>query len=175
VAVALERSGDARGHGRSDAAIRRALGDASPITRRPDGKPQVHGSGREVSVAHAGSLTLAVAGVAPLGCDLEPVAHRSEKAWLGLLGPGRWDLAQFAAQSAGEDLDTAATRVWAAGECLKKAGAATGAPLVLASSAPDGWVVLQSGDMLSATYAGPVRGFEGGLVLSVLAGSTSAS
>ena len=86
--------------------------------------------------------------------ELPPVAHRARAA----------------------DDDTAATRVWAAGECLKKAGATLNAPLVLSPSpakAPDGWVLLSSGRLTSATFVGPVRGVEGKLALAIVLSSKS--
>jgi acyl-CoA thioesterase FadM len=54
------------------------------------------------------------------GCDIEPIAPRSEQQWTGLLGEHRLPaLRELAA--AGDPLDEAATRIWCAIECAKKA------------------------------------------------------
>jgi enediyne polyketide synthase len=156
---------------RSDATMQAALDSPWPIRRRPDGKPEAAG-GRAVSASHAGTLTLAVAGSGPLGCDIEPVVARTAALWLDLLGAERFRLAELLAAEVGEDFDTAATRVWAAGECLKKVGAMVGAPLVLDASKPDGWVVLSSGHWSIATCVPPVRDADGAvpMAVAVLAG-----
>ena len=129
-------------NGGSEAALQQLLGDHVRVHHRPDGKPEV-GGGLNVSTAHAGELTLAVAG-SP-GCDLELVAARP---WRDLLAQERFALAEQLA----EDFDTAATRVWTAMECLKKAGVPGDAPLVLNATKPDGWIMLSSGSRTIATY-----------------------
>ena len=62
----------------------------------------------------------------------------------------------------------AATRVWAAAECLKKAAAMVDVPLTLRFATADGWVVLAAGSFLIATFVASVRGMEERLVLAVL-------
>src|SRR5207244_12452687 len=93
---------------RSDQAIRRALGEGVAITRRPDGKPDAPGDW-QVSVAHAGDLTLAVAGPGPLGCDLEPVTPRPGLVWRDLLGQERPALARVITEHNDEDGVSAAS------------------------------------------------------------------
>lgn len=136
---------------RSDATVRKLVGETATTSRRPDGRKELL-NGRAVSIAHAGAFTLAVSGFGPLGCDLEPVAARSAVEWRDLLGPERYRLAEIISQQADEDLDVSATRVWSAGESLKKAGALPLAPLTLFGSPQEGWVVLQSGSLKSMTY-----------------------
>jgi enediyne polyketide synthase len=144
--------------------VRVALGPEldAPLHHRPDGRPE-----GQVSRSHAGDLVLEVQGEGRIGCDLEPVAARSEEAWRDLLGE-RVALAGLIARATGEDRDAAATRVWTAVEALKKAGAAHGAPLLLESGAADGWVLLRSGGMRIGTYLGPVRELAGPAALAVL-------
>ncbi len=170
--VVVEQNGGDR-RTRSDGAIQRALGAPTPVWRRPDGGPEVAGD-RAVSAAHAGELTLAVAGAGPVGCDVEPVVARPPSAWHDLLGPERFALAGVIAKANGEGLEAAATRVWAAGECLKKAGAMVDAPLVLASSGPDGWVKLAAGPLVIVTFVAAVRGAGNPLALAVLVGNGDA-
>src|SRR5262249_15578137 len=59
---------------RSTRAIERALG-ANGIIRRAGGKPEAC-DGRNISASHCGDLTMAVAGRATVGCDLEHVTSR---------------------------------------------------------------------------------------------------
>ena len=150
-------------------AMQRALGTAVAITRRPDGKPEA-GDGSAVSAAHAGDLTLAVAGEAPLGCDLEPVISRPAPQWSDLLGTDRFALAKLLADENAEDPDAAATRVWAAAECLKKVGAPVSTPLLLEAVQSDHWVLLKGGAGIVATLVARVRGLQHSLVLAVLVG-----
>jgi enediyne polyketide synthase len=167
ISFALVRDAQAERRARSDKAIRLALGEEVAILRRADGKPEAAGS-RAVSAAHAGDLTLAVAGSSPLGCDIEQVVSRPASVWLDLLGGNRYELAGFIARTANEDEAVAATRVWAASECLKKVGAAMDAPLLLNASTTDGWLLLASGNFLIATYPAQIKSHEAKVMIAVL-------
>jgi enediyne polyketide synthase len=134
----------------SDAAIQRALGKPARVWRRPDGRPVTCGPGG-ISTAHQQTLTLAIAGKGQVACDLETVTERSDSAWLGLLGKERLELAARIARVRPEALGAAATRLWTAFECLRKAGLPPEAPLVLEATTEDGWVVLRSGMLLIAS------------------------
>jgi len=164
----------------SDATVETLLGTRVQVHRRPDGKPEVAG-GPAVSLAHSGDLMLAVAGDpgGPLGCDLETVEERSDDLWTDLLGADRLRLAREIATRTGGDSQGAATRVWAAVECLKKAGAMTGTPLTLMESddtakegngdaTTDGWLLLSAGELVIGTLVTPVEGQERPLTLAVL-------
>ncbi len=173
VSVALERNAGMERHAQSTRAIQLALGEKATVVRRSDGKPEVAG-GSAVSAAHVGDLTLAIAGQAPLGCDIEQVLERPAHVWLELLGENRATLAQIIARQAHDDAEAAATRVWAASECLKKAGAVFDAPLLFVSARADGWVVLSSGLLMIATYVAQVRQHQSRLVIAVLVESRHA-
>ncbi len=151
--------------------LRHLLGSGITVHRRPDGKPEAGPAGPSVSVSHAGEVMLAVAGLhgGIVGCDVEPVRARGEALWRDLLGPQRFRLAELLAGESGEAADSAATRVWAAAECLTKAGGLHGAPLVLGERTADGWQLLRSGDRVIGTYAAPVRELGGPEALAVLA------
>ncbi|WP_169978941.1 type I polyketide synthase [Tautonia rosea] len=168
-AIRLERGPVGTGRSaRSRSAMLSALGREAPVHHRPDGRPEIPGSSTWILSSHAGELTLAVAGPGPIGCDAEPVVARPASLWSDLLGPQRFALAGLLSCETSEDFDAAATRVWAAGECLEKAGAMVAAPLVLASSSsPDGWIVLRAGAFQIATFVGRVRGFECPVVFAV--------
>ncbi len=169
VGVVLEANSAPDRQSRSDRAFRQLVGPGVVVHRRPDGKPEVL-EGGEVTAAHAGDLVLAVAGPGPLGCDLEPVVERSPDGWRQLIGGEGVALAQQMAHRDGEDPDAAATRVWAARESLKKAGAGLDAPLVLRSQGADGWCLLESGRMRIATLVAATRERSERLALAVLVG-----
>jgi enediyne polyketide synthase len=99
------------------------------------------------------------------------VLARLPAEWADLLGPERWSLVEVAARETGEDIDAAATRVWAAGECLMKAGASVGAPLTLVTSTSDGWTLFGAGPLIAATVITRIRGAANRLALAVLARS----
>jgi enediyne polyketide synthase len=144
------------------------LGRPVEVTYRPDGRPEVPGTGT-LSAAHGGGLTLCVAGAGPLGCDVEPVEARPAEVWDGLLG-GHADLARLVAAETGEDVNTAATRVWTALECLQKAGRQVTDPLALQPSPRPGWSIFASGGVTVATFVTTVRDRPAPLVFAVLAG-----
>jgi len=173
VAVAIEAAAGEERSVRGRQALERLSGAAVAMAHRPDGKPEAQGFG-SVSLSHAGHLTLAVAGEGTVGCDLEPVAERGAEVWRDLLGPERLALAELIARETGEGEGAAATRVWAAGEALKKAGAAPGSPLLLVAAGADGWVVLSSARLTVATLVSGARGMEAPLALAVLVTSPAA-
>jgi enediyne polyketide synthase len=151
----------------TDQAIQRLFGENFPIHHRPDGKLE-SGTNASVVVAHADNLTLAIAGSPPIGCDLELIVSRPEAVWQGLLGIERIRLAKLIAQETAESLDHAATRVWAAGECLKKAGAIPNGPLNYFTFTPEGWVLLNAGSLSLATLRTNLRGAMNPYILAVL-------
>lgn len=168
--VAAALNGDVEVPGPTDTMIQRAVGTVTSVVRRPDGKPELGGDAIGVSAAHAGALSLTVAGRAPISCDVEPVAHRQSSMWSDLLGIERFRLAGVLAAETSDDLATAATCVWAAHECLKKGGQMLGAPLVLRAVEPDGWILLASGPCTIATFVTRVRAVPSELAIAVLVG-----
>ncbi|MEU7842101.1 SDR family NAD(P)-dependent oxidoreductase [Micromonospora sp. NPDC049114] len=150
-------------------AVGQALGRPVEITYRPDGRPEVAGE-HTVSIAHGAGVTLAVAGTGVLGCDLESVARRSPEEWKGLLGPHA-ELAEQLAGDSGEDADTASTRVWTAVEAMQKAGLPMRGPLVLGGTARPGWVLFAAGGARAASFVTSLRGSDGRVVITVLAGA----
>jgi enediyne polyketide synthase len=167
VAIVLQQDKSQDRKARSDRAIQKAVGMRAAVTRRPDGKPEVRAP-REVSAAHNGDLTIAVAGPKPVGCDLELVAERTPSVWRGLIGDERHELAHLVALRAQEEGDISATRIWSASEALKKAGAMITAPLIFVSSTDDGCVLLSSGSFKILTFATELREREGKFVIAVL-------
>jgi len=148
----------------SDEAIAHLLGPAATIHRRADGKPEVLGT--NISVARAEEWTLTASSDAAVGCDIETVSNRSAESWRTLLGDERFRLAELIARD--EDLDTAATRVWTALECLKKSGAMSSAPLTFDRADAGGWVVLRSGATALATCATSVNDASNRMVVGIL-------
>jgi enediyne polyketide synthase len=148
-------------------AIQTALGQKMEVWKRFNGKPETAGN-HHVSAAHSDVLTLAVASSEPVACDMEPVAERTASVWLDLLGEERAALSKLVARQGKEEYSTSATRVWAASECLKKAGAAVCAPLLLTSCESDGWILLSSDPFAIVTYAARIRHCEQPVVIAFL-------
>ncbi|MEV7008605.1 type I polyketide synthase [Streptosporangium sp. NPDC051022] len=144
----------------------RALGRPVEVRYRADGRPEIDG-GKTVSASHGAGVTLCVAATGTLGCDVEPVAERPADTWEGLLGP-RFRLAELVAMELGGSLDAAATRVWAAVECLQKAGLPTGAPLTWTPERRDAWTVFASGALRIATLVTSLRGVPEPVVFAIL-------
>ncbi|MEU9516010.1 type I polyketide synthase [Micromonospora sp. NPDC048169] len=134
----------------------RAVNRPVNVRYRPDGRPEIDGN-LTLTASHGAGLTLCAVGEGQLGCDVEPVTARTEDDWQGLLGR-HLDLARLIAETCAEPLDVAATRVWSAIECLRKAGASADAPLTLAGTERAGWVTLASGDIRIGALAATVRG-----------------
>ncbi len=150
----------------TELAASRALGGPVVVRYRPDGKPEVDGGA--VSSSHGAGLTLVVAGPDGLGCDVEAVGPRSDADWDALLGAELRDVRRLVAAEAGEDPDVAATRVWCAVECLRKAGSVA-RTLTVERAGREGWIVLSAGDARIATWATSISGRPDPVVFTVLA------
>ena len=170
--VALERGLREERPANSDAVIQQALGKTARIWRRPDGKPVFLGE-EEISAAHANGFTLAVASADGAACDLEEVTKRSDNTWRDLLGGEKFKLAERIALEQVESLDTAATRLWTALECMKKIGQPVMSPLVLGSNTEDGWTQLRSGLVTISTYVAIIRESSMPLVMAVASKSSA--
>ncbi|HEU4833681.1 MAG TPA: SDR family NAD(P)-dependent oxidoreductase, partial [Pyrinomonadaceae bacterium] len=172
VSISFERNETSDRRDRSTRAIETALGTGCVI-RRADGRPEAC-DGRNVSASHCSDLTMAVASHASVGCDLELVVTRPCEIWRDMLGIERFKLAELISHEAQETLDTAATRVWTAVECLKKAGAGMRAPLVFTSAAPNGWILLASGELKIASGVIKREGVKEDLAIALLTGGEDA-
>ncbi|HWU06615.1 MAG TPA: type I polyketide synthase [Streptomyces sp.] len=148
-------------------AVQRALGESTEVRYRPDGRPELV-DGRRLSAAHGLGLTLGVSATRTVACDIEAVGERGPAEWAGLLGEHS-ELAALVAKETGETPDTAATRVWGAVECLRKAGLMAGTPLTLAPRTGDNWVVLHAGGLRIASFVTTLRDAPEPAVLTFLA------
>jgi enediyne polyketide synthase len=171
LSIAFERDGALARSDRSTRTLEKALGYR--IIRRADGKPEGC-NGRDVSASHCGDLTMAVAGRSPVGCDVESVRTRQAETWRDMLGVERFKLADVIGHEAHETLDAAATRVWTSIECLKKAGVGITAPLVFSGVAPNGWVLLASGELRIASCVLRTDGMNEDLAIALLTGGKDA-
>lgn len=171
VELMLQRAGSAERQASSNLAFRNLLGSAISIQRRPDGKPAVlDKASTALSASHHEQLTFVAASPYQIGCDVEPIVSRTPSLWQDLLGMERYQLASFLTAQTGEELDRAATRVWATGECLKKAGAMVDAPLRFSKVKEDGWILLKAGSFVIATYIGTLGRCEEQVVFAVCSG-----
>jgi enediyne polyketide synthase len=142
-------------------------GFPADVYHRPYGRPDIQGSNC-ASFSHSGDLTMLVAGDQLVACDLEP-AEGVTCSWQDLLGPQHYELAKLVSGHSLEEFNIAATRVWSALECLKKAEAGSSAPLSMLPIQEKGWVLLRSGTNLIATFAASVAGRTSPLVAAILA------
>jgi len=141
------------------------------ISHRPYGRPEVNGS-TCASFAHSDDLTMLVAADQLVACDLEAVSGTS-RSWPDLLGPQHHALAKLVSGHSTEEFDTAATRVWSALECLKKAEIGGSAPLSMLPGQEKGWVLFRSGPNLVATFSAGMTGRTASLVVAILAAEQS--
>lgn len=164
IQVAWNQEHDAREQRREDALLGLFCYPVQ-IQHRPDGKPVAvkTASAIDLSIAHTDTLTLAVSNAT---CDIEELSARSDTTWLDLLGPERHYLATTIVHEQQEDFTGIATRIWAAGECLKKAGAFVHAPLVFVKM-NHGQMLLRSGNYLIATWIVSLQKQSGPLVLAI--------
>jgi enediyne polyketide synthase len=152
---------------RSALAAARALGRRVTIRYRPDGRPELEGTAA-ISCAHGRDLTVCVAAPGLVGCDVEAVTARPASVWQGLLGT-HMPLADLIVAETADDLDIAATRVWAAVESLQKAGLPPGAPLVMVPPQRDGWAVFSSAALHIATFVTTLRDHPDPVVFAIFA------
>ena len=172
VSVTFETDPSSNRRDRSTRAIESALGSVGVI-HRADGRPTAR-DGRDVSASHCGDLTMAIAGNATVACDLELVARRSPEIWSDMLGVERFKLAEVISRETHETPDVAATRVWTAIECLKKAGGGMAPPLVFVSAAPNGWLLLASGELKIVSGVVQRDGVKEDLAIALLTGGGDA-
>jgi len=149
-------------------AVERMLDRPVVITHRGDGKAQIADEDIAVSASHGAGVTLAVAGSGRVGCDVEPISERADQDWQGLLAPEQLALAELIQRERGEDQAAAATRVWSAVECLRKAGRTLTGAITLAAGGQAGWVLLQSGAAKIATFVTSVLDQPDPVVFTIL-------
>jgi enediyne polyketide synthase len=137
----------------SQRAIRRAICTPEQVLRCPSGKPEIASSTWQVSASHSGDLLVVVADRELVSCDAEAVIACPRGVWRDLLGANGFALADLIAIQTAVTFDEAATHVWTANECLTKADAAPGSPLVLDSCAEGGVILLSCGARRIATLA----------------------
>jgi enediyne polyketide synthase len=165
----LPGSGDENSRrGQTSIAAGRLLGRPVTVLHRGDGKPEVTGEDVTISASHGAGVTFAVAAGTRLACDVETARSMPDEYWHALLGADLLALSKTIQRTAGDEPAVAATRVWGAVECIRKAGRALAQPLTLAGSAPEGWVVLRSGQASIATFAARLRNQPQLIVFAVL-------
>jgi enediyne polyketide synthase len=149
-------------------AVGRMLDRPTVITHRGDGKPQIADEGITISASHGAGVTLAVAGGECVGCDVERIEERTAEDWQALLTAEQFALAELIRRERGQEPAAAATRVWSAVECLRKAGRTLTGPITLAAGGQAGWVLLQSGAAKIATFVTSVLDQPDPVVFTIL-------
>ncbi|MBT2212758.1 type I polyketide synthase [Actinomadura sp. NEAU-AAG7] len=169
VAVTVEPDPAKRSARRAATALAasRTVGRRVSVGYRPDGRPEI-GADRHLSSSHGAGVTLCAVAGATVGCDVETVAERPAGEWDGLLGRHS-AVARLAAAETGEGAAVSGTRVWAALECLAKAGLPSDAPLNVTTTGRRPWLVLSSGTLEIATLVTRLRDVPAPVVFAVLA------
>ncbi len=173
--VALLRNSIVERPHRSNTVIQQALGNDQEIFRTVDGKPYVTGS-QHVSVAHCGELSLAVASVNTVSCDMERVVEREPDFWRSVLGADHIALVnQLMKQPTAEGFNSSATRVWCVMECLKKAALPINSPITIKSRSNDGWIALETGEHVVGSFIVQLKNSDELFGLAILVGHDYAS
>ena len=153
--------------GRHDAMVRSFGFNSEDVYRRADGKPEIKTGGSSITFSHLPEISMAVLCTGLVGCDLVSVQEREPALWRQMLGQVRYSVAGFLSRSEGDSEDTASSRVWAAMECLKKAGASSGETLLFENRRDD-WITFTAGPFSVATLAVNIQGVPGAVVVGVL-------
>jgi enediyne polyketide synthase len=133
-------------------AASRVLGHPATIGDDSGGSPESTAD-LLMSVSHGAGVTFAVACADRTECDVHVVVDRASAEWHGVLGPDLVGLAKIIGLEHGEDLSVAATRVWRAMECSRKAGRSDASAMALEEPRRDGWVLLATGDAKIASFS----------------------
>ena len=121
------------------------LSEHEQVVKRSDGKPEIIGSSKAISIAHSHELSLMVLKNGVVGCDIEAIEAKHENLWRELLGLNRFAVAQLISRKTSEPIDSAATRIWTVIESVKKLGMSLNNPINLESVDPDGALLLRVG------------------------------
>jgi enediyne polyketide synthase len=99
---------------------------------------------------------------------MEAVEARDPEVWRDLLGEARYMLAQQLSDQMDEALDQSATRVWGAGECLKKLGSQRETPLTLRDVNGSTLAELEAGSASILSFVVKLRGAEVPAVITLI-------
>lgn len=138
---------------------------------RADGKPET-AANTCISRSHSDSVTLFVESKAPVGCDIEVVTSRSECDWRGILGT-RAALAETVVAESRIGFHVAATCIWTAIECIKKAGLASHSPLSFEKYTEDHWLILRCGRAIIACHQVAIQNSASKFIMSILAANAT--
>jgi enediyne polyketide synthase len=94
-----------------DASIPGIQEELGSLTHRPDGRPELKGTYRHVSLAYGDGLVLGVSSDHTLGCDLEAVTVKGTHVWSDVLGPTGEALTRQIRKLTSDNIEVAAARV----------------------------------------------------------------
>jgi len=136
------------------------------IIKRTDGKPIdiPHFITKSKSDRH----TLVIRSDDMVACDIEKVVQKSDNTWSALLGYEKNELIKYVCNVTGEDISSAATRVWCVSECVRKAGLPHDSALVFEHADEKGTVHFGSGEYVILTYKCSIRNDVEPIVFAVL-------
>ncbi|MGD2113608.1 MAG: type I polyketide synthase, partial [Acidobacteriota bacterium] len=165
--VALDLGSDDDGLSDADRVLGEVVGNGTLVRAGADGEG-ARRDGLETAWACAGPLMLAVASRGSVDCDLRPIEKRPAASWEELLDRDRLALAGRIAAEAGDDFDTAATRVWTTTACLDRSGGIREGALGVGARTEDGWLLFSNDHRAVWTVALPVPDLGGRAVFAVL-------
>ncbi|MFC4856984.1 SDR family NAD(P)-dependent oxidoreductase [Actinophytocola glycyrrhizae] len=148
-------------------AASRALDRRAGVRHGTDGRLAIEGG--TVSASHGAGLTVVAVGTGRLACDVEVVTERTEEDWDMLLSARHRSVREQVATEADESAAVAATRIWGALECLRKAGMPSRS-LIFDRVTPEGRVVLADGETRIVTWVTTVNDIPDQVVFTVLSG-----
>ncbi len=165
--IALQRKADRLAGNTGQSTLQFVTREKSKkIRKRTDGKPLAFPGTASVSLSHYGTTTLLTNALTEMSCDIEKISEKPFSHWEKLLQNGRYELAREIATACNEDISSAATRVWCALECLRKAGFSERAPLFPLKS-EDSSIVFESGSQKILTVKWTLKDI-GPAVIAVL-------
>ncbi len=96
------------------------LNNTNTITWLDNGKPEIAGSTKKISISHSRSFLIMTIGSTAQGCDIEFVEPRAEDEWVSLLGENNAKLISEI-KGLSENYNISATRFWCVRESILKA------------------------------------------------------
>jgi enediyne polyketide synthase len=129
-------------------------------------------AGISLSRSHLDSVVLEASAADPVTCDWEPVVHPDRLPDLRRVVP--WaDQADLLRRLTDETDESVLTRMWAARECLWKAGRTAPGPLVVQGAYEQGWVLFRAGTDSIASAVLRIEGEPDPVAVAILARETS--
>lgn len=110
--------------------------------KRIDGKPFLNEQ-EFISKSGSGTVQSAIIASEKVGLDIEVVIALNENKWKDVLHASHYELAEYLSKELEEEMNTSATRIWTAIECVRKMGHFESGDIFLVKKHPCGFLELQ--------------------------------